>query len=58
MKSAEGKAYVKRFMEDVERNYPRDIEIDPTELFEQLEADRKSGALKAFVQRQRNSSAS
>lgn len=58
MKSTVGEEYVKRFMEDVRENYPSDINIDPTELFEQLEADRKSGELKAHVKRQGNSSTS
>ncbi len=58
MKSTVGEEYVKRFMEDVRENYPSDINIDPTELFDQLEDDRKSGELKKRVKQQGNSSTS
>jgi len=50
MKSSEGKAYIKQFMNDVAQNYPKNVDIDPVELFEELEKDRDSGKLKDFIQ--------
>ena len=50
MRTSEEKGYINQFTTDVARNYPKNVDIDPEELFAELEKDRDSGKLKDYFQ--------